>query len=194
MVIFTSDNGPLYDRQGGTDSEFFNSSGGLRGRKGSNYEGGIRVPCLVRWDGRIAVGRTSDRVCGFEDWLPTFLELIGAKEATPAGIDGISFAPTLLGQKQPPRAFLYRESPGYGGQQSIRVGDWKALRRNLNPAPKAKDQQPAPLELYNLAEDPAEQKYLAAMHADVVRELEAMMARQHTRSELFPIRALDQAK
>src|SRR5216110_787778 len=78
IVVFTSDNGPLYDRLGGTDAEFFNSAGGLHGRKGSYYEGGFRVPCLVRWNGRISAGSTSDRICGFEDWLPTFLELAGA--------------------------------------------------------------------------------------------------------------------
>ena len=84
IFVFTSDNGPLYDELGGTDTEFFNSAAGLRGRKGSFYEGGFRVPCLVRWKGKIAPGTTSDRVTGFEDWLPTLLELIGAKEQTPA--------------------------------------------------------------------------------------------------------------
>ncbi|MGH7821764.1 MAG: arylsulfatase, partial [Candidatus Binatia bacterium] len=113
IVVFTSDNGPLFDRHGGTDAVFFNSAGGLRGHKGSYYEGGFRVPCLVRWPGRIAAGSTSDRVTGFEDWLPTLCELLGARDATPAGIDGISFAPTLLGKSQPPRKFLYRESQGY---------------------------------------------------------------------------------
>ena len=133
IFVFTSDNGPLYDQLGGTDSEFFNSNAGLRGRKGSYYEGGFRVPCLVRWKGRIAPGSVSDRVTGFEDWLPTLLELIGEKASTPAGIDGISFAPTLLGKKQEARPFLYRESPGYGGQQCVRAGDWKAIRTELNP-------------------------------------------------------------
>jgi arylsulfatase A-like enzyme len=194
IVVFTSDNGPLYDKLGGTDSEFFNSSGGLRGRKGSYYEGGFRVPCLVRWDGKIAAGSTSDRVCGFEDWLPTFLELIGAKDAIPAGLDGVTFAPTLLGQKQTPRAFLYRESPGYGGQQCVRVGDWKALRRNLNPLPKAKDQKAGEIELYNLREDPSEEADVAAKHPEVVKELAAILEKQHVKSELFPIRALDQGQ
>ncbi|HVX63524.1 MAG TPA: arylsulfatase, partial [Pirellulales bacterium] len=124
IFVFTSDNGPLYDQLGGTDEEFFNSAGGFRGRKGSFYEGGFREPGIVRWNGKIAAGTVSDRVVGFEDWLPTLLELIGAKDAIPAGTDGISFAPTLLGHKQEPRPFLYRESPGYGGQQSVRVGDW----------------------------------------------------------------------
>jgi arylsulfatase A-like enzyme len=148
----------------------------------------------VRWDGKIAAGSTSDRACGFEDWLPTFLELIGAKDAIPAGLDGVTFAPTLLGRKQTPRALLYRESPGYGGQQCVRVGDWKALRRNLNPLPKAKDQKPGEIELYNLAQDPREQKDAAGEHPEVVKELSALMEKQHVKSALWPMRALDGAQ
>src|SRR5204863_9341524 len=87
IVVFTSDNGPLWERLGGTDSAFFNSTGGLRGKKGGYYEAGFREPSIVRWPGKIAPGSVSDRVTGFEDWLPTFCELIGAKEATPAGIE-----------------------------------------------------------------------------------------------------------
>ena len=191
LVIFTSDNGPLYDRLGGTDTDFFNSAGGLRGRKGSNYEGGIRVPSLVRWTGKIAAGETSDRVVGFEDWLPTLCELIGAPDAAPAGLDGLSFAPTLLGRAQPARAFLYRESPGYGGQQSVRVGDWKAIRTNLNPLPRSKDRDPHPLELYHLATDPAETRDVAAENPEVAARLAALLRDQHTPSKLWPIRALD---
>jgi arylsulfatase A-like enzyme len=194
IVVFTSDNGPLWDRFGGTDTEFFNSAAGLRGRKGSFYEGGFREPCLVRWTGKIAAGGTSDRVTGFEDWLPTLLELTGAKDATPAGLDGISFAPTLLGRKQEPRPFLYRESPGSGGQQCVRAGDWKAIRRNLNPGPKAKDQKPGAVELYDLAADPAEKTDVAGTHPDVVARLRAVMDREHVKSDLFPLRALDDGK
>ena len=106
--------------------------GPLRGLKGSLYEGGVRVPAIVRWTGRIPAGLVSERVTGFEDWLPTLLDLAGAREAIPSsGIDGLSFAPTLLGQAQEPRPFLYREFPGYGGQQSVRVGDWKGVRQGL---------------------------------------------------------------
>ena len=191
IVVFTSDNGPLYDKAGGTDTEFFNSAGGLRGRKGSYYEGGFREPCLVRWKGHIEARSTSDRVTGFEDWLPTLLELSGGKEKPYRDIDGISFAPTLLGKKQEPRPFLYREAPGYGGQQCVRVGDWKALRRNLNPNPKAKDQKPGEIELYNLAADPAETKDVAAQHPDIVAKLAAILREQHVKSDLFPMRALD---
>ena len=191
LVIFTSDNGPLYDKLGGTDTDFFNSAGGLRGRKGAFYEGGFREPCLVRWPGKVAAGTVSDRVTGFEDWLPTLFELTGDAASIPKGIDGISFAPTLLGRKQAPRPFLYRESPGYGGQQSVRVGDWKAIRLNLNPSARAKDKTPGAIELYDLANDPGEQTDLAAKKPGVVAELSAVMTDQHTRSNLFPLRALD---
>ena len=194
IVVFTSDNGPLYDRLGGTDTDFFNSAAGLRGRKGAFYEGGFREPCIVRWKGHVAAGGTSDRVTGFEDWLPTLLELIGAKEQTPRDLDGISFAPTLLGKKQEPRPFLYRESPGYGGQQCVRVGDWKAIRTNLNPGPKAKDQKPGDIELYDLAKDPGEKTDVAGKNPEVVAKLRGILEEQHVKSELFPMRALDERK
>ena len=190
IVIFTSDNGALYDELGGTDTEFFNSNAGLRGRKGAYYEGGFREPCLVRWKGKIAPGSTNDRVTGFEDWLPTLLELIGAKNSIPTGIDGLSFAPTLLGQPQPPRPFLYRESPGYGGQQCVRVGDWKLIRTRLNPSPKAQNPPPPTLELFDLAKDPAETTNFAAQNPDLVTRLEKLMAEQHTPSKLWPMAGL----
>jgi arylsulfatase len=120
--------------------------------------------------------------------------LIGEKDSTPDGIDGISFAPTLLGQRQAPRPFLYRESPGYGGQQSVRVGEWKAFRGNLHPGAKAKDQQPGPIELYNLAQDPAETKNVASEHPEIVDRLTAILESQHVKSEVFPLRALDEAQ
>jgi arylsulfatase A-like enzyme len=192
IVVFSSDNGPLWERFGGTDSGFFNSHGGLRGRKGSYYEGGFRVPCIVRWTGRITPGTTSERVTGFEDWLPTILELAGAKERTPSGIDGISFAPTLLGRTQPERPFLYREAPGYGGQQSVRVGRWKAIRTNLHPPPGATNQAPGAIELYDLASDPAESRDVAARHPEVVARLAAILREQHVPAKLWPIRALDE--
>ncbi len=191
LVVFVSDNGPLYDGLGGTDSDFFNSSAGLRGRKGNYYEGGFRVPCLVKWPGKVAAGSVSDRVTGFEDWLPTLFELTGDAASVPKDLDGISFAPTLLGGKQPPRPFLYRESPGYDGQQCVRVGDWKAIRRNLNPRPKSKDKTPGAVELYDLAHDPGEKSDLAPKNPEVVARLSAVMADQHTPSDQFPLRALD---
>lgn len=190
IFVFTSDNGPLYDELGGTDTEFFNSASGFRGRKGSFYEGGFREPCLVRWQGKIKPGALSNRVTGFEDWLPTLLELIGAKDQTPAGIDGISFAPTLRGQKQEARPFLYREAVGYGGQQCVRVGDWKLVRQNLNAKPNAPKQPTT--ELYNLADDPHETTNVAAQHPETVAKLSAVAREQRVPAKLWPIPALDQ--
>ncbi|MCA9073079.1 MAG: arylsulfatase, partial [Planctomycetaceae bacterium] len=130
IVVFSSDNGTTHLGEE-VDYEFFASVGELRGLKGSLYEGGVRVPTIVRWPGHVPPGTTSDRVSGFEDWMPTLLDLIGEKTATPERIDGISLAPTLLGKTQEPRPFLYREFPSYGGQQSVRVGDWKAIRQRM---------------------------------------------------------------
>ncbi len=191
IVIFTSDNGPLYDKLGGTDAEFFNSARGLRGRKGSFHEGGYRVPGIIAWPSKIKAGTVSDRVTGFEDWLPTLLELAGAKDSTPAGIDGVSFAPALRGEAQPTRPFLYRESPGYTGQAAIRAGNWKLLGRLLNPGPKTKNPKPPVWELYDLAADPKEEKDLAAAQPEKVKELLVLLYSQRTRSEKFPNRALD---
>lgn len=193
IFVFSSDNGPLYDKLGGTDTDFFQSAGDFRGRKGSLYEGGVRVPTIVRWKGKIAAGTESNRVSGFEDWFPTLVEIAGGSQAIPAGLDGISLLPTLLGNAQPERPFLYREFPSYGGQQSIRVGDWKAIRQNLNP-PARRPLNPGPIELYNLAIDPTESKDVASHHPDLVAKLSKLMAEQHVKSEIFAIRALDESK
>jgi arylsulfatase A len=187
IVVFTSDNGPAYDGIGGTDTEFFRSAGGLRGLKGSLYEGGIRVPLIVRWNGRIAPGSLSDHVTGFEDWLPTLLELAGLGKG-PA-LDGISFAPTLLGNSQPERGFLYREFPAYGGQQSVWMGDWKLIRRELMPQ-RGSETSPT-LELFNLKNDPAEKADVASANPEVVARLMEIMRAERTPSEHFPFPALD---
>jgi arylsulfatase A-like enzyme len=185
IFVFTSDNGPTYDRLGGTDSEFFQSAGQFRGLKGSLYEGGIRVPMIVRWKGHIRAGLTSDRMSGFEDWLPTLMELIGPSSMIPKDLDGISFAPTLLGQEQAPRPFLYREFPGYGGQQSLRLGNWKAIRQKLL------SKSPVRTELYDLAADPGEANDISARFPDIVSKIERLMRQQHAPSKEFPLPALD---
>jgi arylsulfatase A-like enzyme len=202
IYIFTSDNGPLWGNYGGTDSDFFNSASGLRGRKGSLYEGGVREPTIVCWHGHIAPGTASDRVCGFEDWLPTLLELAGRKDTTPKTIDGISFAPTLLGQSQPPRPFLYREFAPGGGQQSIYVGDWKGIRQGMLPAAakgkggkggkgKAAGQPNRHIELYNLKTDPNETTDVSAQHPEIIAQMEKLLREQHTPNPEFPFAAID---
>lgn len=197
IFVFTSDNGALngtHQGLAGTDATFFNSCGGLRDGKGSLHEGGIRVPGIVRWKGKVPAGVVNERVTGFEDWMPTLLELAGSSDVTPKNVDGISFAPTLLGKEQPARAFLYREFPGYGGQQCLRMGDWKALRKNLKPNKKRAGSPTAPgTELYNLKDDGKETKNVAAEHPDVVAKMESLMREQHAASQDFPIPALDAA-
>lgn len=188
IFVFTSDNGPLYDELGGTDETFFNSAGGLRGRKGALYEGGVRVPCVVRWPGRVKPGTTSDRVTGFEDWLPTVLDLAGLTNAVPQATDGISFAPTLRGRHQTARPFLYREFAGYDGQQAVWVGQWKAIRTGLGKAASV-----PPLELYDLEADPAESRNVASAQAKLVARLGRLLAAQHRPSALFPLGVIDQS-
>lgn len=196
IFIFSSDNGPLNgEHQGlaGSNSAFFNSSGGLRNGKGTFYEGGIRVPGIVRWKGTITPGTESNRVTGFEDWMPTLLEIAGLQNKTPPNIDGISFATTLQGKTQPERPFLYREFPAYGGQQLIRAGEWKLVRRNLMTSNKPADKGPLPTtELFNIVADPHEEHDAAAEHPEIVTKLTQTMRQQHTPSKEFPFPALDQ--
>jgi arylsulfatase len=184
LVMFTSDNGPTHDA-GGADSGFFESSGPLRGRKGSVYEGGIRVPLLAWWPGTISAGKVSEHVSYFPDFMPTVLDVIGAPSRAPEGIDGLSFLATLRGQpdKQKKHAHLVWEFTGYTGQQAVRIGDWKGVRRNLMKG-KAK------LELYHLGDDPGEKVDVADRHLEIVKKLEDILTKQHTPSKLFSMKGL----
>lgn len=173
LVLFSSDNGP--HREGGADPKFHNSSGPLRGIKRDLYEGGIRVPTLARWPGRIKPGSVSDHVWAFWDFLPTAAEVAGAK--APEGLDGISFLPALLGQPARQHEFLYWEFHERGFFQAVRMGDWKAVRRNLGAT-----------ELYDLARDIGETTDVARDHADVVKRIEAYLAAARTASPQWPIR------
>ncbi len=172
LVLFTSDNGPI--TAGGQDPNFFNSAGPLRGLKFTLYEGGIRVPLLARWPGRVHAGSTSDRVSDFADMFPTFAELVGA--ALPPGLDGVSILPILLGQpqRQTPRDLFYWEA---APQQALRLGDWKAYR----PAPNR------PLQLYNLAEDLGEKQDLAEARPEIAEKLKRLMAESRVDSPEFPL-------
>ncbi|NOR15444.1 MAG: sulfatase-like hydrolase/transferase, partial [Candidatus Aminicenantes bacterium] len=127
LVMFSSDNGPTYT--GGADTSFFKSAGPLRGLKGSVYEGGIRVPLIARWPGQIRAGSTSTHVSAFWDVMPTLCDIAGRD--SPRNTDGTSFSATLLGKPQPQPNYLYWEFLGYGGQQAVRMGNWKAVRTGL---------------------------------------------------------------
>ena len=183
LILFTSDNGPAYDRLGGSDSDFFRSSGPLRGRKGSLWEGGIRVPLVVKWPGRVATGATSDHVAAFWDMLPTLCEAAGAN--VPPAIDGISFVPAFMSNEQPGHEYLYWEFPAYGGQQAVRTGNWKAIRRNLRRNPDAE------FRLYDLEHDIGETHNVAGDHPDIVAQIERIAREARVPSRQFPFPALD---
>ena len=172
LVIFTSDNGPTY--AGGADSAFFESAGPLRGLKGSVYEGGIRVPFIARWPGKIKPGSETGHVSAFWDFLPTACEIVGAKP--PANIDGVSYLPTLLGKrrKQKTHDHLYWE---LGGRQGIRMGDWKLVR--TRPGRK--------IELYNLAKDIGEQKDVGKENPKILAKMTEMLTTARTKSGVFPL-------
>jgi arylsulfatase len=172
LVLFTSDNGPTFN--GGTDSEFFESAAGLRGLKTQLYEGGIRVPMVARWPGRIPAGSVSDLPSAFWDFLPTFAELTG--QYLPVDADGVSLLPTLLDEigRQADREYLYWE---FQGRQAVRMGPWKAYRMAST----------GDVELYNLDTDRGETSDVAAEYSEVVSRIEAIMMEARTESELFPL-------
>jgi arylsulfatase A-like enzyme len=176
VVIFTSDNGP--HREGGYDPEFFHSAGPFRGIKRDLYEGGIREPTIARWPGHIPAGATSEAAWDFADVLPTFADLAGAP--IPAGLDGVSIVPALLGHPQPALAqrFLYWEIYEGGFKQAARRGDWKAVIPRLD----------APIELYDLAHDVGEQHNLASQEPKLAAEFGQYLHAAHVDSPDWPVR------
>jgi arylsulfatase A len=174
LILFISDNGP--HREGGADPEFFKSSGGLRGIKRDLYEGGIRVPMIARWVGTIPAGRVSYHEWAHWDMLPTLAEFAGAKP--PREIDGISMARALRGEQQRPHEFMYWEFHERGFQQAVRMGNWKAVRLKKD----------APLELYDLPDDPHEQTNIAEARPDIVKQIEQYLSTARTDSTQWPIK------
>ena len=185
LVIFTSDNGPTYNRLGGSDSTFFESAGVFKGLKGSVYEGGIRVPMIASWPGHIPAGKTSDEPAAFWDLMPTILHMTGHGDTVPEGLDGIDLSPTLLGHpQQHSHAYLYWEFPAYGGQQALRMGQWKAVRQQIF-------KEGLKTELYDLKADPSEQTNLATQYPAILAEMEKHMAEARSPSTLYPFKHLD---
>lgn len=177
LVLFSSDNGP--HQEGGADPKFFASSGPLRGHKRDLYEGGIRVPLIARWPGRVQAGTTSDQITAFWDFLPTAVELAGGQPAE--GIDGISIVPALVGQEragrpQPQHEYLYWEFHERGSKQALRSGYWKAIRARGRA-----------LELYDLSTDLGESHNLAAEQPQIVARLESCLDSARTESPRWPL-------
>ncbi|SUZ90057.1 uncharacterized protein METZ01_LOCUS42911, partial [marine metagenome] len=178
IIIFTSDNGPTY--AGGADTPFFDSAKPFKTEygwaKGFVHEGGIRVPMIASWPGKIKTGSQSDHISAFYDMMPTFGDLVGV--SIPSNTDGISLVPTLMGKKtQKKHDYLYWEFPAYKGQQAVRMGKWKAIRRNIYEGNLA-------IELYDLESDIQELNNVADQHMDIVKKITIILDKAHTPSHL----------
>lgn len=188
LVIFSSDNGTTHQAAGdpvfgvgGVDAAFFQSTAGLRGRKGSVYEGGIRVPMIARWPGQIPAGTKSDFPSYFADHFPTLCAVAGLEP--PTGLDGINLLPTLTHQgPQSPRNPMVWVFPEYGGQVAVRIGHFKVVRRDL-----ANRGGPAPWEIYNLATDRGETDNLASSQPQILAEAKTIFRRQMDDNATFPL-------
>ena len=173
-----------YQRFGGADPTFFGRDGKLRGLKRQCYEGGIRIPFIVRWPGKVPEGTVNDHQLAFYDLMPTFCDLAGVKNYVKKYtnkkkdmdyFDGISFAPTLLGQEgQKKHDFLYWEFDETD-QIGVRMGDWKMVVKKGTPF------------LYNLATDIHEDHDIAAGHPDIVKQMKEIIRTQHTPNPHFSV-------
>ena len=182
LVLFTSDNGS--HSEGGYNPNFFDSNGPLRGNKRSLHDGGIRVPLIARWPGKVPAEVVTDHVSYFGDFFETAAELAGAE--TSAGLDSISLLPELLGRpdEQAEHELLYWEFHEWKGAEAIRFGKWKAIRKPIGSGE---------LKLYDLEADIGEQKDLAADESKVAAEAAALMTAAHTPS-VHPMWLLDHEK
>jgi len=178
LVIFTSDNGP--HREGGHDHEYFDSNGPLRGFKRSMHEGGIRVPMIARWPGKISPGTVSDLPSASWDFLPTACAL--AEAEVPVPHDGISYLPTLLGQSDQQRRHEYLYWASSEGETSVgmRQGDWKLVQYR-QPKKQTEEDGASPWRLYRLSEDIHEADNLAKDHPEQVEAMLELLERDGLR-------------
>ncbi len=177
LVLFTSDNGP--HGEGGHKYEFFDSNGVLRGFKRDTYEGGIRVPLIAFWKGKIQAGSTTNFISGFQDLMPTFAEIAGI--TPPEQSNGISILPLLTGKNQKKHKNLNWEFQRVGEgdrnfRQAVRQGKWKAVRYGIDTETK----------LYNLENDISETNNLAADYPEIVKEMNQLFEKARTNTEGFP--------
>lgn len=173
IIMFSSDNGATFN--GGVDAKFFNSVGGLRGLKMDLYEGGIKMPFIARWPGKIQAGSVSNHISAQYDFFATAAELTRQKTGN---TDGISFLPELLGRKQKQHPYLYFEYPEKGGQLAIRMGKWKAVKTNLRKNPAN------PWELYDLDADIDENNNIALHYPDLLKQFDAIVEKEHREPHL----------
>ena len=179
IVIFSSDNGTAPN--GGVDRKFFDSLGELRGYKTNLWEGGVRVPTLIRWPGRIRPGTVYTGVGQHSDWFPTLMSW--ARGKSPSTVTGVSLASAILENKPLSRKSLYFEFCENPSQSVVLDGRWKAIRPHLK--------QNLNTQLFDLREDPSETKDLAATHPEMVRRAEAVFKQEHVPNKDFPLPGID---
>lgn len=178
IVFFSSDNGP--HQEGGHKMEFFNSNGRLRGMKRDLYEGGIRVPLIARWPGRIKAGAVSSHISGFQDMLPTMADLADTPVAD--NLDGISMLPVLTGEgEQEEHDFMYWEFSEQKGKRAVMQGDWKLVQLQVATG------NPSGFELYNVVTDPSEESDVAAEHPDKVASMQKLLNNAHVPNDSYPL-------
>ena len=188
LIVFTGDNGTTPEsganarfNVGGVDAAFFNSVAGLRGFKGSVYEGGLRVPTVVRFPGRIKAGAATEAPGYFADWFPTLCSAAGLE--TPPALDGENLLPVLYGEKpgqeRKPMVWAFAE---YGGQVAVRLGNYKVLRRGLLT------KEPGAWEVYDIPADRAETKDLAAEKPELIRQAETLLKLELADNPEFPLK------
>jgi len=183
IIVFTSDNGPHLE--GGADPDYFNSNGVFKGYKRDLYEGGIRVPMIAKWPGKIKSGSMTDHVSAFWDIFPTLVELVGGEEID--GLDGISLVPTLMGKpdQQTKHKYLYWEFHEMGGRQAVRMGNWKGVKYNVYKNPEAE------IELYDLSKDASESNDVSADYPNIVAEIKTIMGEARVPSNVFKFGKLE---
>jgi arylsulfatase A len=190
IVVFTSDNGTTHPRRpeskfnvGGVDATFFHSTAGLRGFKGSVYEGGLRVPMIVRYPGKVKAGAVSDLPGYFADWFPTLCAAAGI--AVPEGVDGENLWPVIIGTApsadtdRKPMVWVF---PEYGGQVAVRIGNFKVTRQ------KFKTPRPGEWEVYDIAKDRNETKDLAQERPALIQQAKEILQRETSPNDVFPLK------
>lgn len=188
IVVFTSDNGTTHPGKkdthfhiGGCDAKFFNSTLDLKGYKGSVYEGGLRVPMIVRYPGKVEAGAMSDAPGYFADWFLTLCEAVDL--TVPEGLDGESLWPGIIGGPTPverkPMVWVY---PQYGGQVAVQMGAIKVLRRGLQT------KKPGEWEVYDVVADRGETKNLAKDRPELIEAAKAVLKKEMSENEIFPLK------
>ena len=172
VIVFTSDNGPHQEKGG--DPGFFGSNGIFRGIKRDLYEGGIRVPLIISWKGKIMSATQSDHISALWDFFPTFQQMAGMKVAQ--HIDGISMLPALLNKPQPKHNYLYWEFHESGGKQAVRWNNWKAIKLNVSTGKEEA------AELYDIVKDPGEKINVAVQNSAIVKKMKTMMKKAHQKN------------